>query len=183
MNDSTKLKFAEAMRTCMTSSNVETITVTEICQTGNLSRQSFYRCFKDKYDLINWYFDRILKESFRQMGYGHTIRESLLLKFQYIEKEAVFFHAAFSTDTQNNLRDHDFEMIFSFYKNRIHEQSGKEIPADILHLLEMYCIASVYMTVKWVLHHNPSSKEQLADILIDGIPPKLAMTFQQCGLL
>ena len=62
------------------------------------------------------YFDRILNESFKQMGKGTTIRESLVLKFRYIQQEQLFFRAAFSYDDQNNLTDHDFEMIFDFYK-------------------------------------------------------------------
>ena len=116
-NDITKLKVAYAMRECMEKATVEDITVRKICEKGNFSRQTFYRCFSDKYDLINWYFDRILNESFKQMGKGTTIRESLVLKFRYIQQEQLFFRAAFSYDDQNNLTDHDFEMIFDFYKN------------------------------------------------------------------
>lgn len=39
---------------------------------GDLRRDTpdLYRNFKDKYDLINWYFDKILLESFEHMGEG-----------------------------------------------------------------------------------------------------------------
>lgn len=39
---------------------------------------NLYRNFQDKYDLINWYFDKILIESFHQMGEGSTVYESLV---------------------------------------------------------------------------------------------------------
>lgn len=182
-NETTKLKFADAIRYCMTTKPVEAITVREICRQGNLSRQSFYRCFKDKYDLINWYFDRILRESFHQMGNGRTVRESLLLKFQYIQKEYVFFRAAFSTDTQNNLRQHDFEMIFAFYKDLISRKSGKAFPAELTAVLEMYCNASVYMTVKWVMQDMPCTPAELAQTMIDAMPAKLIEIFHTCQLM
>nr|WP_278998082.1 hypothetical protein [[Ruminococcus] lactaris] len=40
-----------------------------------MTRQTFYRNFQDKYDLINWYFDKILIESFAHMGEGKTVYE------------------------------------------------------------------------------------------------------------
>ena len=68
MNNDIKYKLANAMKECMFSSPVEKITVKEICDTCGVTRQTFYRNFQDKYDLINWYFDKILIESFHQMG-------------------------------------------------------------------------------------------------------------------
>ena len=40
--------------------------------------------------LVNWYFDKILLESFEHMGEGETIYEGLVKKFQYIQKEKIF---------------------------------------------------------------------------------------------
>ena len=82
MNNDIKYKLANAMKECMFSSPVEKITVKEICDTCGVTRQTFYRNFQDKYDLINWYFDKILIESFHQMGEGCTVHESLVKKFE-----------------------------------------------------------------------------------------------------
>ncbi len=54
MNNDIKYKLANAMKECMFSSPVEKITVKEICDTCGVTRQTFYRNFQDKYDLINW---------------------------------------------------------------------------------------------------------------------------------
>ena len=182
-NDITKLKVAYAMRECMEKAAVEDITVRKICEQGNFSRQTFYRCFSDKYHLINWYFDRILNESFKQMGKGTTIRESLVLKFLYIQQEQLFFRAAFSYDDQNNLTDHDFEMIFDFYKNLIHEKSGAYPKPEIQDMLEMYCHSSVYMTVKWIMKENARSAEDLADLMVEAMPYPLSQLFKKLNIL
>ena len=123
--DKTKYRLAEAAKKCMVASGTDAMTVTQIVQTCGVTRQTFYRNFQDKYDLINWYFDKILIESFAHMGEGKTVYEALVNKFHYIQEEKLFFKAAFKNDTQNCLRDHDFELIREFYKNQIEEKSGR----------------------------------------------------------
>lgn len=56
MNNDIKYKLANAMKECMFSSPVEKITVKEICDTCGVTRQTFYRNFQDKYDLIKLVF-------------------------------------------------------------------------------------------------------------------------------
>ena len=51
-----KYRLADAMKNCMKKMPVEKITVKEIVTECGTTRQTFYRNFQDKYDLINWYF-------------------------------------------------------------------------------------------------------------------------------
>ncbi len=179
----TKYDMAKAIKELMKTATVEEITVKDICEKSNVSRQTFYRNFLDKYDLINWYFDKLLNESFSQMGSGKTVEEGLIRKFDYIREERVFFTAAFGTDTQNNLKDHDFEMIFAFYKDLIRKKSGRDVPTDIESLLEMYCQASIYMTVKWVLGGMQMTSQELAQLMIDAMPEKLSALMEELHIL
>ncbi len=178
-----KYKLAEAMKSCMKRMPVEKVTVKEIVEECQTTRQTFYRHFLDKYDLINWYFDKILLESFEHMGEGHTTYESLVKKFHYIQEEKLFFKAAFKTDEQNNLKDHDFELITEFYTRQIQEKTGKPLNDELRFLLEMYCQGSIYMTVQWVLGVYKTTPEGLAAGLVDAMPPKLSEAFLQAGLL
>ena len=165
-----KYRLAEAMKECMKKAPVEKITVKEITEECGVTRQTFYRNFQDKYDLINWYFDKILIESFEHMGEGQTVYESLVNKFQYIQKETLFFRAAFKNDDQNCLRDHDFELITKFYTDRIEGNTGKKMSDKIRFQLEMYCQGSIYMTVQWVLGNHKATPETLARFLSESMP-------------
>ena len=122
--EKTKYRLARAMKECMKSTSVENITVKQITEECGLTRQTFYRNFLDKYDLINWYFDKLLVKSFEHMGQGKTVYDALVKKFTYIQEEQTFFAAAFRYDEQNSLRQHDFELILEFYENLICEKSG-----------------------------------------------------------
>ena len=178
-----KYRLAEAMKECMKKAPVEKITVKEITEECGVTRQTFYRNFQDKYDLINWYFDKILTESFEHMGEGETVYESLVNKFHYIQEERLFFRAAFKNDEQNCLRDHDFELITKFYTDRIEGDSGRKMPEQIRFQLEMYCQGSIYMTVQWVLGYKKCTAEELARDLTDAMPAELRDVFKERGLL
>ena len=112
--EQTKYRLAQAMKTCMKEKPVDRITVQQIVDVCGVTRQTFYRNFLDKYDLINWYFDKLLLESFAHMGSGRTRLEGLERKFAYIQEERVFFAAAFSSDDQNCLKEHDYSLILQF---------------------------------------------------------------------
>lgn len=182
-NDGVRYKLANAMKECMRTAPVEKITVKEIVETCGLTRQTFYRNFQDKYDLINWYFDKLLAKSFEHMGQGKTVYDALVKKFTYIQEEQKFFSAAFRYDEQNSLRQHDFELILAFYENLICEKNGKFPEENVLFLLEMYCNSSIYMTVKWVTGEVTCTPEELAERLVDGMPGKLAEVFTGLGIL
>ena len=182
-SESTKYRLAEAMKTCMKTTSVDDITIRQIVEVCGVTRQTFYRNFLDKYDLINWYFDKLLLKSFEHMGEGSTVYDGLVKKFEYLKEEHLFFAAAFRSDDQNSLKEHDFELILNFYENLISEKTGR-IPDETIHcILEMYCHSSIYMTVKWVLGELECAPEGLAKILVDGMPGKLSELFEKLEIL
>ena len=181
--DRTKYRFAAAMKKCMERMPVEKVTVKEIVEECGTTRQTFYRYFLDKYDLINWYFDKILSESFEHMGRGGTVYEGLVRKFRFIEKERLFFDAAFRYDDQNSLRDHDYRMIHAFYRNAIEKRTGEPLSSELNFLLEMNCRGTIYMTPRWVSGVSSCTPEELAERLVDAMPAALADTFRQLGLV
>lgn len=181
--DKTKYKLAGSVKECMKTTPVDKITVKDIVEGCGLTRQTFYRNFLDKYDLINWYFDKLVLQSFAQIGMGHTVGESLTQKFEFIMKEKAFFTGAFRSDDHNSLKEHDFELILKFYQDLIARRSSRPLSEELQFLLEMYCQGSVYMTVKWVLGGMKDSPGEMADKLVEAAPPKLAEVFDSLGLL
>lgn len=177
------IALLQSMKECMKTTTVDNITVKQITENCGLTRQTFYRNFMDKFDLINWYFDKLLAKSFEHMGMGKTVYDALVKKFTYIQEEHIFFAAAFKYDRQNSLRQHDFELILAFYENLIREKTGR-IPDETIHcILEMYCQSSIYMTVKWVQGELECTPEGLAKILVDGMPGKLSQLFEKLEIL
>ena len=178
-----KYRLAAAMKKCMERMPVEKVTVKEIVEECGTTRQTFYRHFLDKYDLINWYFDKILSESFKHMGTGETVYESLVRKFRFIEHERLFFDAAFRYDDQNSLRDHDYREIHAFYTNMIESRTKEPLSSELNFILEMYCRGSVYMTTRWVSGEIEYTPEEMAKCLVEAMPAVLAEVFMVQGLV
>ena len=181
--EKTKYKLAASMKECMKQMPVDKITVKNIVEGCGVARQTFYRNFLDKYDLINWYFDKLVLQSFEQIGMGHTVGESLPQKFKFIVNEKVFFTEAFRSDDRNSLKEHDFELILQFYQDLIGRKTSRPLGEDLQFLLEMYCRGSVYMTVKWVLTGMKDSPAKMSKKLVEAMPPRLAAVFDELKLL
>ena len=169
-SESTKYRLAEAMKTCMKTTSVDDITIRQIVEVCGVTRQTFYRNFLDKYDLINWYFDKLLLKSFEHMGEGTTVYDGLVKKFEYLKEE-------------HSLKEHDFELILEFYSNLIFQKTGRRPDAETSFLLEMYCRGSIYMTVKWLLGGMKFPPAQLAKQLVLGMPEKLVQLFTDLHIL
>ena len=157
-HDRAKYKLAASIKECMKTTPVDRITVKDIVEGSGLTRQTFYRNFKDKYDLINWYFDKLVLQSFEQIGMGNT-------------------------DDYNSVKEHDFELILQFYKDLIARKTSRPLEEEMEFLLEMYCRGSVYMTEKWVLGGMKDSPSRMSDKLVEAMPPKLEKVFSELELL
>ena len=172
-SDATRLKLAESMKELMRTTPLDKMTVTDIVENCDVSRQSFYRLFQDKYDLVNWYFEILANQSFKRMGKECTLREGLIRKFQFIEQEQLFFQQAFSSLDSNSLIHYDYTCIYAFYKQLIEEKNHCECDEELSFLLEMYCHGSVSMTVEWLHQGRKQPIEMIVDLLIEAIPEKL----------
>lgn len=172
-HDETKYIFAQAIKDLIKVVPLDKIAVTDIVTRSGMTRQTFYRYFKDKYDLVNWYFEKLVLQSFRQMGNGCSLQEALQLKFAFINSEYSFFKEAFKSNDYNNLVNYDFNCIYEFYKGIIEKNLNHSVDDDLDFLLKMYCKGSIDMTVDWVLNDMPISIEKIVSLLIEALPKRL----------
>ena len=175
--DKTRNRFIDSLKQLMEKKPLDKITVKEIVETSGMTRQTFYRNFKDKYDLVNWHFSQLADRSFRQMGSGCTLKEGLIKKFQFIQNEKRFFTSAFQSRDYNSLMQYDYECILEFYTNIIKEKTGKSPNREIVFLLEMYCRGSIDMTVEWVRKNMNMEPEAIANLMILALPRPLEELF------
>ena len=173
VNDRTKERLAKGIKAIMINKSLDKITIKEIVDQSGLTRQTFYRYFKDKYDLVNWHFDKLAQQSIKQMGVSLTLEEGLIRKFTYVKEEKDFFTAAFKSRDCNSLFTYDLKLITDFYADRIINKTGQPLDTDEKFLLDMYCFGSMDMTFKWVIEGMTMEPKEIANLLIDAMPEKL----------
>ncbi len=170
--EETKYKIANAMKELMQTQSLAHIHVKDVVDHAHLTRQTFYRCFKDKYDCVNWYFERVAEMSFKQLGKGVDLREGLIRKFRLLRKDQRFFYEAFMADDQNSLFQYDYDCIYEFYSSILIQKIGV-LDEKMSFLLRMYCKGSIDMTFEWVKNGMKLSESEFADLLIAAMPLEL----------
>lgn len=170
----TRQKLAQAIKEEMEQTSLDKITVTRIVERAGVTRQTFYRNFKDKYDLVNWHFEQLAQRSFKQMGVSLTLREGLIRKFQFLKGEKTFFTQAFRSNDCNSVVAYDYQCILEFYGEILKKKLRcRELPGDVEFLLQMYCAGSIRMTVEWVTGGMARPIPELVDLLIEAMPERL----------
>lgn len=169
MNEKTKLKIAYSLKKLMQTNSLAKISIKDIVSDCHLTRQTFYRHFKDKYDCVNWYFERVAEQSFKRLSNGVNLNDGLIKKFELLKKDQHFFYEAFMADDQNSLFEYDYNCIYDFYSSIILKKAG-HLDKETDFLLRMYCKGSIDMTFDWVKDGMQLSEKEFAHLLIEAMP-------------
>ena len=101
----TKRALVFALKELMETKPFSKISVSDICETCEVSRQTFYYHFKDKYDLVEWIFNSefisVLKKS--ETEYQWLFAQAL---FDYFYHEREFYKAVLKFEGQNSFREY-----------------------------------------------------------------------------
>ena len=171
LTDSKKKTILTAM--CREFMNIpySEIRISSLIQKAGISRASFYLYFEDKEDLVNWYFEKLCLDSFKEMADQTTLKKALIKKFTFIQSQNTFFKEAFKEDDYNSLTNYDYRCIYDFYKKKIETKTTIDSQLDFL--LQMYCHGSIEMTKSWVEKNMYLDIETLVNMLIESMPERL----------
>lgn len=181
--DSIKYKLAIAMKEIMKTTPLERISINSIVAECGVSRQTFYRNFHDKYDLIDWYYNELLIQRFLLTGRGEPYKESWVKKLTFMQSEKDFYMGAYRNQAQNFLREYDAALVIEAYRKYIMKKTGQSISEDVDFMLELFCRGALVMAIKWVRGKSEDSPERMAEKMIKSMPLELADIFEKISLL
>lgn len=171
----TQQRLAQSLKQLMYTSPLEKITVTQIVADCQLTRQTFYRHFGDKYALVNWCFASLVQDCFQAMEGTATLRQALEQKFFRIEQEQTFFRSAFKTQCYGSLIEYDYRYIFNFFQEILQKTLGETLGEARTFSLELYCHGVVAQTVAWVYQERRPTPKEMATLLELALPENLNM--------
>ena len=165
--------LADSFRELAQTRSIDRITIGDICVNCGYSPATFYRCFRDKYDLIAWDYSR---RTARIMGLvdGKTYewKQTLLdgAKHFHSEKEYLanlFQHTSGHDSCVRSMTEINFDLL----KRHFLSASGKDAlsPSDELYL-RIYCLGTVCLTCEWLLDKYDASPEQIAEVYENSLP-------------
>ena len=168
--------LAESFREVAERKNIDKITVKDITENCGYSPATFYRQFRDKYDLIAWDYTRELKSILSGMDGSKKGWENTL--FCVVR----FFHGRKSYLANLFLHTSGLESFIA-YMQEVHFQSLKDIvekasgSPSVDALTEMYIrqyvLGTVQFTCEWILGKFEASVEELTMVYTQTLPAPL----------
>ncbi len=173
---STKEILAESFRELALKKQADKITIKQIVENCGFSSATFYRHFKDKYDLIAWDYVHRSNEIMNKVGVDdYEWKDTITDGVDFFLKDKEYM--------QNLLRNtsgHDAFVRYLSEANTEHltkcimKVSGREkLDPDTEILARIYCFGTVQTICQWLLGELKCDSDHLAVIYEEALPAPL----------
>jgi len=147
----------------------ESITIKDIIDDCGASRATFYRHFKDKYYLMNWFYKQRVDELINNNSLDY--KEILIQCIYFFKENQRYFTEVMKVHGQNSFTEFLYTYSLDCCKKRIVNTLGiDEIPYNILFSLKLYNAGLVFMTTELLNSSLKDSPEKISQLIYDSMP-------------
>ena len=167
--------LAESFREIAERKSIDKITVRDITENCGYSPATFYRQFKDKYDLIAWDYTRELKTILSGMNGSKTQWQKVLRRCAefFQERKAYLANLFLHTGGFESFIAYMQEVHFQSLRDIVEKASGEAADAMTQMLIRLYVLGTAQFTCEWILGKWEASAEELAKVYEQTLPPRL----------
>lgn len=160
-----KRVLASTLKEMAEKKSLSKITINDLTQACDVSRQTFYNNFKDIYDLVEWIY---LKEVVTPIERGKIYdkwQDALTSIFQYISENHVFVlntYRSFGKGFLEKVLRQEIELFLSnqvFKKIEVTKEEAKQVEFSY----SFYIYALVGVGLDWIEKQMPESVEELVE--------------------
>ena len=160
-----KRVLASTLKEMAEKKSLSKITINDLTQACDVSRQTFYNNFKDIYDLVEWIY---LKEVVTPIERGKIYdkwQDALTSIFQYISENHVFVlntYRSFGKGFLEKVLRQEIELFLSnqvFKKIEVTKEEAKQVEFSY----SFYTYALVGVGLDWIEKQMPESVEELVE--------------------
>ena len=168
--------LAESFREVAERKNIDKITVKDITENCGYSPATFYRQFRDKYDLIAWDYSRELKSILSGLDGSKTEwHHALLCVANFFQERKVYLTNLFlHTSGLESFIAYMQEVHFQSLKGIVEKASGSpSVDAMAEMYIRLYVLGAVQFTCEWILGKFEATAEELATVFEQTLPAPL----------
>lgn len=160
-----KRVLASTLKEMAEKKSLSKITINDLTQACDVSRQTFYNNFKDIYDLVEWIY---LKEVVTPIERGKIYdkwQDALTSIFQYISENHVFVLNTYRSFGKGFLEKVLRKEIELFLSNQVFKkiEVTKEEARQVEFSYSFYTYALVGVGLDWIEKQMPESVEELVE--------------------
>lgn len=172
----TREVLAESLQELAGQKNIEKITVKEIVDNCQLSTTTFYRLFKDKYDLIMWDYLHTANEIMGRIGkdnypWSRSLYDGL---HHFWDKKDYMKNLLLHTSGYDAFVRHLTDANVNILRTYVLESSGKTaLDDDLMIYIQMYVFATVQTIGKWLTDEITCDVTHLGQLFENIVPDPL----------
>ena len=145
-----KDQFATAIVTLLEATPVENISVEDVLRESGLSRTTFYRHFRDKFDLMFYVLQKKLDHIYTSDCDLGQSGKRLVDLLTFIQENHRYFKSIMSYEGQNSFRAQLFAKIEWLHLNRYRRIWGTEAPEEAAFHLRFHAAGTTWAILDWL---------------------------------
>ena len=167
--------LAESFRELSATKTVDKITIQDITDNCGYSPATFYRNFKDKYDLIAWDYSRHISKLMEGAAKKeHSWRTTIIDALIHFHNEKKYLtNLLKSTCGHDSFIRYMSEINIEVTVSLIMKLSGDNLDKQTEGCIRLYCMGTVAMTCEWILGKLDVTVEELTEIYEKSLPEPL----------
>ena len=155
---------------------VNKITIADIASNCGMTPPTFYRYFRDKYDLIAWIYVREAERFLGRVGRdGYTWRDTVRDGMRYFaENRRYALNALKHTSGQDSFIGQKTRLDLEFITGVIRKKlMTEEIPEALLVTVKLYLYGAEHYLCEWLVDDMPLPWEEVARLMEACVPEAL----------
>lgn len=157
--------FSDALDTLLLQKDFDKISSTEIITVSGLSRTTFYKHFRDKYELATWKF-RNLHEILPKIP--TTVDEgdqNIAALVHFIAERKIIYKRLFQYNGQDSFENFYKAFADGFMQN-IANETGRQISRHEFYVNRYHCMGAFAVLKEWVMSGDSISEEEILNVII-----------------
>ncbi len=164
-----KKHLTNAMYNLLKQNRIENITVSMVLKESNISRGTFYRYFRDKYDLMNSYYETNYDVFFK--NYDDTWENIVSGIVFFIYQNKLFFQNAFKAEGQNSYEHFLHEHATAFCRTKYKKSKNiLKLSAEEEATIQYFCAGSILIVKLWIEGKMDFEPQIVSNIICKNMP-------------
>ncbi len=178
----TKEILAESFRELAEVKSIDKVTIQDIVDNCDYSTATFYRHFKDKYDLIAWDYAQKAEELMCGLNEDNALWKQTLIDWAnyFLAEKEYLANLFLHTSGHDSFIQYMTEINYhAFTKHLLAVSNKTALDEETVLLARAYCLGTVCLSCEWILGNYDIGPERLAKIYEKAVPLPLLRIMQK----
>ena len=165
--------LAESFHEVASRKNVNRITVSDIVSNCGLSPATFYRHFRDKYDMIAWIYGQKCDEIFHRFDGSPHRKEQIVAEWVSfcMENRDFLINLIQNTGGYDSFVQKMVEKQVQLIEEDIIFLHGEKALTEKVHMkIYLYSSGMIRLMCGWLMGKISASQDEMADVILETVP-------------